>query len=223
MFGALTALLALRDQGVPHARCVVVIEACEESGSYDLPYYIDHLADRIGTPVAGRLPRFRLRQLRPAVDDDLAARHRRRHPDGRGARRRACIRATPRASCRRASASCASCCRGSRTRATGAIRPAELYAQVPPERIDAGAARRGGAGRRGLHRSFRSPPACRPMARRSRRAGAEPHLAAAARDHRHRRAAAAGRRRQRAAALHDREAQPAPAADPGRRGRRRRC
>jgi acetylornithine deacetylase/succinyl-diaminopimelate desuccinylase-like protein len=50
MFGALTALLALREQQVPHARCVVVIEACEESGSYDLPFYIDHLAARIGNP-----------------------------------------------------------------------------------------------------------------------------------------------------------------------------
>jgi acetylornithine deacetylase/succinyl-diaminopimelate desuccinylase-like protein len=50
MFGALSALLALREQGVPHAHCVVLIEACEESGSYDLPYYIDHLAERIGNP-----------------------------------------------------------------------------------------------------------------------------------------------------------------------------
>jgi acetylornithine deacetylase/succinyl-diaminopimelate desuccinylase-like protein len=50
MFGALTALLALHEQGVPHARCVLVIEACEESGSYDLPFYIDHLAGRIGSP-----------------------------------------------------------------------------------------------------------------------------------------------------------------------------
>ncbi len=50
MFGALAALLALRDQGVPHARCVIVIEACEESGSYDLPFYIDHLAGQIGSP-----------------------------------------------------------------------------------------------------------------------------------------------------------------------------
>src|SRR6266481_1033152 len=50
MFGALTALLALREQGIPHARCVVVIEACEESGSYDLPFYVDHLAGRIGSP-----------------------------------------------------------------------------------------------------------------------------------------------------------------------------
>jgi acetylornithine deacetylase/succinyl-diaminopimelate desuccinylase-like protein len=50
MFGALSALLALREQGMSHARCVVLIEACEESGSYDLPYYIDHLAQRIGSP-----------------------------------------------------------------------------------------------------------------------------------------------------------------------------
>jgi acetylornithine deacetylase/succinyl-diaminopimelate desuccinylase-like protein len=50
MFGALSALLALREQGVPYARCVVLIEACEESGSYDLPYYVDHLAHRIGRP-----------------------------------------------------------------------------------------------------------------------------------------------------------------------------
>src|SRR3984893_9162904 len=43
MFGALGALLALREQPGAHARCVVLIEACEESGSYDLPYYVDHL------------------------------------------------------------------------------------------------------------------------------------------------------------------------------------
>ncbi len=50
MFAALSALLALRARGAAHARCVIVIEACEESGSYDLPFYIDHLASRIGTP-----------------------------------------------------------------------------------------------------------------------------------------------------------------------------
>jgi acetylornithine deacetylase/succinyl-diaminopimelate desuccinylase-like protein len=50
MFGALSALLALRDQDVAHARCVILIEACEESGSYDLPFYVDHLAARIGDP-----------------------------------------------------------------------------------------------------------------------------------------------------------------------------
>ncbi len=47
-FASLTAIEALKKQNVPHARCVVLIEACEESGSYDLPAYIDHLAPRIG-------------------------------------------------------------------------------------------------------------------------------------------------------------------------------
>ena len=50
IFGSLTALLALQEQKAPHARCVILIEACEESGSYDLPAYVDHLAPRIGKP-----------------------------------------------------------------------------------------------------------------------------------------------------------------------------
>jgi acetylornithine deacetylase/succinyl-diaminopimelate desuccinylase-like protein len=50
MFASLAALLALREQGKKHARCVILIEACEESGSYDLPFYIEHLSERIGTP-----------------------------------------------------------------------------------------------------------------------------------------------------------------------------
>jgi acetylornithine deacetylase/succinyl-diaminopimelate desuccinylase-like protein len=47
-FAALTALEALARQRLPHARCVVLIEGCEESGSYDLPAYIEHLEARIG-------------------------------------------------------------------------------------------------------------------------------------------------------------------------------
>ena len=50
LFGSLAALLALQEQKIPRARCVVLIEACEESGSYDLPYYVDHLAARLGKP-----------------------------------------------------------------------------------------------------------------------------------------------------------------------------
>jgi acetylornithine deacetylase/succinyl-diaminopimelate desuccinylase-like protein len=49
-FASLAAIKSLRDQKIPHARCVILIEACEESGSTDLPYYIDALADRIGKP-----------------------------------------------------------------------------------------------------------------------------------------------------------------------------
>jgi acetylornithine deacetylase/succinyl-diaminopimelate desuccinylase-like protein len=50
MFASLAALLSLRAEKKKHARCVICIEACEESGSYDLPFYIDHLSARIGTP-----------------------------------------------------------------------------------------------------------------------------------------------------------------------------
>ncbi|MBD7988968.1 M20 family metallopeptidase [Luteimonas sp. Sa2BVA3] len=50
IYGSLAAIMALQEQKLPHARCVVLIEACEESGSYDLPAYVDHLADRIGQP-----------------------------------------------------------------------------------------------------------------------------------------------------------------------------
>jgi acetylornithine deacetylase/succinyl-diaminopimelate desuccinylase-like protein len=50
LFASLTAILALQQQNIPHARCVIIIEACEESGSYDLPVYIDHLKEKIGSP-----------------------------------------------------------------------------------------------------------------------------------------------------------------------------
>lgn len=50
IFGALGALLALKEQNVPHARAVVVIEASEESGSPDLPFYMEALSDKIGKP-----------------------------------------------------------------------------------------------------------------------------------------------------------------------------
>ena len=50
LFASLLAIKSLQQENIPHARCVIIIEACEESGSYDLPFYIDHLSDRIGTP-----------------------------------------------------------------------------------------------------------------------------------------------------------------------------
>ncbi|MCU0975324.1 MAG: M20 family metallopeptidase [Steroidobacteraceae bacterium] len=50
VFASLAAIRALQEQGLPHARCVVLIEGCEESGSVDLPYYVEALSDRIGTP-----------------------------------------------------------------------------------------------------------------------------------------------------------------------------
>lgn len=50
LFAALTAVRALKLRSVPCARCVILIEACEESGSFDLPHYVNALADRIGAP-----------------------------------------------------------------------------------------------------------------------------------------------------------------------------
>jgi len=48
VFASLAAIEALQKHGGSHPRCVVLIEGCEESGSVDLPYYINELAERIG-------------------------------------------------------------------------------------------------------------------------------------------------------------------------------
>nr|VFK37830.1 MAG: Acetylornithine deacetylase/Succinyl-diaminopimelate desuccinylase [Candidatus Kentron sp. TC] len=50
VFASLAALLLLREQGLAHPRCFVLIECSEESGSPDLPYYVEKLRERIGTP-----------------------------------------------------------------------------------------------------------------------------------------------------------------------------
>jgi len=50
VFASLTAVEAVQRAGGSHGRCVVLIECSEESGSPDLPDYVEHLAGRIGTP-----------------------------------------------------------------------------------------------------------------------------------------------------------------------------
>ncbi len=49
VFAALSAIMALDKQGVVRPHCVGLIETCEESGSYDLPAYLDALAPRMGS------------------------------------------------------------------------------------------------------------------------------------------------------------------------------
>jgi acetylornithine deacetylase/succinyl-diaminopimelate desuccinylase-like protein len=49
-FAATLAIGALVEAKTPHARLLLIIEAAEESGSPDLPAYIDHLAARLGKP-----------------------------------------------------------------------------------------------------------------------------------------------------------------------------
>ncbi len=49
VYAAITAIQALDAQGIPRPRCVGIIESCEESGSPDLPAYLDLLRPRLGS------------------------------------------------------------------------------------------------------------------------------------------------------------------------------
>ncbi len=134
IFASLAAILALAEQGVPHARAVILIEACEESGSFDLPFYVDHLAPRIGNPSlvvcldsgCGNYDQLWLTtSLRGMLAVTLTVRV-----------------LTEGVHSGDASGIVASSSRILRMlvsrledEATGAIRPQDLYVQVPPERI----------------------------------------------------------------------------------------
>src|SRR5258706_7588209 len=48
IFASLCAIQALDAEAIPRPRCVGLIETCEESGSYDLPAYLEALAPRMG-------------------------------------------------------------------------------------------------------------------------------------------------------------------------------
>ena len=50
VYAALTAVEVLQVAAIPHARCVILVETCEESGSADLPFYVERLAARLGEP-----------------------------------------------------------------------------------------------------------------------------------------------------------------------------
>ena len=50
LFGCLAAIAAVEKQGLAHPRCLILIEGCEESGSFDLPHYLAELKDEIGSP-----------------------------------------------------------------------------------------------------------------------------------------------------------------------------
>lgn len=49
-YASLTAIRAIQEQGIPHAALHLIVEASEESGSPDLPAYLDALEETIGTP-----------------------------------------------------------------------------------------------------------------------------------------------------------------------------
>jgi acetylornithine deacetylase/succinyl-diaminopimelate desuccinylase-like protein len=134
MFGALSALMALREQRAPHARCIVLIEACEESGSYDLPYYVDHLTQRIGSPSlvvcldsgCGNYDQLWLTtSLRGIASGTLRVRvlDEGVHSGDASGVVPSSFRILRRLLSRL------------EDEETGAVRPAELYVQVPPERV----------------------------------------------------------------------------------------
>ncbi|MFO1427577.1 MAG: M20/M25/M40 family metallo-hydrolase [Steroidobacteraceae bacterium] len=194
VFSSLSAIAALQAQGVAHARCVILIEACEESGSTDLPAHLGALGEQLGEALArdhldaesGNYEQlWCTTSLRGVLAGVLQY----------GCCAKACTAAWARASRRRRSASPSSCSGGwripstatschancrSRSRATGSSRPA-------PRRR----ARRRGRGRMPFVNGAR--PGQRP-----RRAAARQHLARDPRDHRGRRPAADRDGRQRA-------------------------
>ena len=208
---------ALQAQGLPHARCVGLIETCEESGSYDLPAYLDHLAPRIGERGLRRRPRFGLRRLRAAVGDDVAAWPRGGHARRRRADRRRALRRRERRSCRRRFASPASFSTASRTRDSG---------RDPAAPTSTRRSRTSASSRRGRPPTSSATSSCAsthsrertaPMASDRAEALLNRTLAAGAVGHRRRRLAADRERRQRAAAEDGAQALAAPAAD-GRPG-----
>jgi acetylornithine deacetylase/succinyl-diaminopimelate desuccinylase-like protein len=162
MFAALAALAGLRQQGVAHARCVIVIEACEESGSVDLPPYIEHLAARIGRPSlvvcldsgCGNYDQLWMTtSLRGIAGGTLRV-----EVLGEGVHSGAASGIVP---------SSFRILRQLLSRledeATGAVRPSMLYAQIPPERL-AEAKRAAAALGGGVYTEFPFAGGTRPMA-----------------------------------------------------------
>jgi acetylornithine deacetylase/succinyl-diaminopimelate desuccinylase-like protein len=50
IYSSVLAVKTLQDYGLPHKRCIIIIEGSEESGSPDLLSYFQHLESQIGLP-----------------------------------------------------------------------------------------------------------------------------------------------------------------------------
>ena len=141
-------------QGVAHPRIVGLIESCEESGSSDLPVYLDALKERLGDVTLVVCLDSRRRQLRPAVAHHQPARQRHRHAEGRDPHRRHPLRrrqrpravelphpaprarspgglAAPAACCPRASTARSRPTASSRCKAAAAILGDEVWKRMP--------------------------------------------------------------------------------------------
>jgi hypothetical protein len=83
---SLVAIGALQARRIPHARCAGMIETSEESGSYDLPAYLEHLAPRLGRVVSSSAS-TPAAAIRAPVGHNFPAWYRSRHADRRSADR----------------------------------------------------------------------------------------------------------------------------------------
>ena len=217
-FASLAAIEAVRAGGGAHARCVVLIEASEESGSPDLPAHVEALADRIGTPSfvvcldSGCIDYDRMwltTSLRGIVNLALSVDIVR---DGLHSGESGMIPSTFRIARVLLSRI--------EDEATGRVLLDTCDVTIPDDR-----ARRGRGHREGDRHHRRPLPAGRRSAAddaRRRRAVARPNVAGGAERDRRRRSAADRSGGQRAAPEHDARAVAAHAADGGRRGGARR-
>jgi len=48
IFSAISAIKTIKEQGIQHSKIAIIIEASEESGSPDLPYYMKKVSERLG-------------------------------------------------------------------------------------------------------------------------------------------------------------------------------
>ena len=224
VYAAITAIEALQAQGLEHPRCVGIIESCEESGSSDLPVYIDALQARAWASVglvvcldsgAGNYDQLWLTtSLRGMVSGVLKVEMLTEgihsgDASGPGAQQlpHPAPRARPagRQRHRRAAARRASTARSRRraleqARATAAILQDEVWKRMPWAcGADGGPV---------------LPTTTDPV-----EGLLQPHLAAHAQRDRRRRLPGAEQRRQRAAPVHRVQAEPAPAAAGGRQRR----
>ena len=218
-FSAVAALEAVRAAGGAHRRCVVLIEASEESGSPDLPAHLEALGDKLGVPSlvialdswCGDYERLWITtSLRGLVDLTLEVQVLTEgvHSGMAGGVVPSSFRILRQLLDRVEDA------------ASGELLLPQLHADIPDERLRQIAATAPELG----DFSDRFPVRRRdpPGARHHRAAAGGPHVATVARGDRHGGCAPARRGRQRAAALDSREAVGAHAADRRRRRRRRR-
>jgi acetylornithine deacetylase/succinyl-diaminopimelate desuccinylase-like protein len=160
IFAATAAIRALKRSGARHARCVVIIEACEESGSPDLPHYITALKERIGAPSlvvcldsgCGDYQRLWVTMsLRGLIGGDLTVSTLREgvHSGNAGGIVPSSFRILRQLLERIEDAE------------TGAIKLAELAAEIPPARLEQAAAAAQVLGE-SLYQEFPFQPGCRP-------------------------------------------------------------